>query len=149
MTIESTEAAAALDAMRQSRERLAAAANCPPARHLAFAGILGGLVASQAAPPFATMAIEAVLLVGVALVVLWDRRRTGMFINGYRAGRTRLVTFGMLGFALVVLALTTWLKIEQHMIWAPVVGGLVVAAAAYYGSAAWQRIYLRELRETP
>jgi len=149
MTIESTEAAAALAAMRQSRERLAAAANCPPARHLAFAGILGGLVASQAAPPFATMAIEAVLLVCVALVVLWDRRRTGMFINGYRAGRTRLVTFGMLAFALVVLALTTWLKETWGLVWAPIVGGVVVAAAAYYGSAAWQRIYLRELRETP
>jgi DMSO/TMAO reductase YedYZ heme-binding membrane subunit len=149
MTIESTEAAAALAAMRESRERLAAAADCPPARHLAFAGVLGGLVASQAAPPFATMAIEALLFAGVGLIVLWDRRRTGMFINGYRAGRTRMVTFGLLAFALVVMALTAWLKFERNMIWAPIVGGLVVAAAAYYGSIAWQRVYLRELRETP
>ena len=52
MSTQADEATAALSAMQASREKLAeaAAANCPPARHLAFAGLMGGLVACQAAP---------------------------------------------------------------------------------------------------
>jgi len=149
MTVESTEAAAALAAMRESRERLAAAANCPPERHLAFAAILGGYVASSAAPPIPQMVIEGLLLAGVGLVILWDRRRTGMFINGYRAGRTRMITVGLLAFAIVAWLVGYWMRNEHGLVWAPIVLGLVIAAVAYIGSVAWQRVYLRELRETP
>ena len=40
--------------------------------------------------------VMAAVLCAVALVVRWDRRRTGMFVNGYRAGRTRVVTVALL-----------------------------------------------------
>ena len=149
MTLDANEAANALEAMRASRERLAAAANCPPARHLAFAAVLGGMVAAQAAPPMFAIVMEALLMVGVALIVAWDRKRTGMFINGYRAGRTLALTYGLLFFAIAVLALVMWLKLERGFHWAPLAGGAVVAIVAYVASTVWQRIYLRELRETP
>lgn len=149
MSTTNEEAAAALEAMRESRARLAAAANCPPERHLAFAGLLGALVASQAASPFFTLGIEGLVFIGIALVVLWDRRRTGMFINGYRAGRTQRVTFSLLAFALICLGLGIWLKLAYGLVWAPVALGVVVAIVAYVGSSVWQRIYLRELAETP
>ena len=149
MTIEADQAAAALEAMRASRERLAAAANCPPARHLAFAGLMGAMVASQAAPPMATIAIEALLLVGVGLLLAWDRRRTGMFINGYRVGRTQPVTLSLLLFALAMLAVGIWLKAENGLVWAPLACGLVVAVVSYVASAFWQRIYRHELQELP
>ena len=148
MSSQADEAAAALSAMQASRDNLAAiaAASCPPARHLAFAGLMGGMVASQAAPGSLVMVCEALLLVGVALVVMWDRRRTGMFINGYRAGPTRPITFGMLGFTLATLALCDWLMFSRGVAWAPLAGGVVVAVVGYFGSALWQRIYLRDLR---
>ena len=115
MSSQADEAAAALSAMQASRDNLAAiaAASCPPARHLAFAGLMGGMVASQAAPGSLVMVCEALLLVGVALVVMWDRRRTGMFINGYRAGPTRPLTLSLLAFTLSTLALCDWLKFER------------------------------------
>ena len=143
------EAAAALAAMRESRERLAQAVDCPPQRHLAFAGLLGTLVAAQAAPPLIGIAIEMLVLVGILAVIAWDRRRTGMFINGYRAGATRFVTFALLAFALTSLCLGIWLKEDEHVAWAPLALGALVAVVAYYASALWQRIYLRELRRTP
>jgi hypothetical protein len=149
MSIPADEAAAALSAMRTSRENLAAAATCPPLRHLVFAGLMGGLVASQAAPVVATIAIEVAIMAGVAAVVAWDRRRTGMFINGYRAGPTRPLTFALLIFALGALALCDWLKLARGVAWAPLAGGVVVAAVAYAASTVWQRIYLRELRAAP
>ena len=140
------DAAAALMAMQASREKLAAAVTCPPERHLAFAVLIGGIVAAQAAPGFGAIVIEAVMLLGVALIVAWDRRRTGMFINGYRAGPTRPVTFGLLGFTLVALALCDWLKLGEGVAWAPLAGGAVVAVVGYFASSIWQGIYLRELR---
>ena len=146
MSIQADEAAAALSAMQESRERLAAAANCPPARHLAFAGLMGAMVAAQGAPDPLNLGLDAVLVIGVALVIMWDRRRTGMFINGYRAGPTRPVTFGLLGFALATLALCDWLMFARGVGWAPLVGGVVVAVVAYFASSIWQRIYLRDLR---
>jgi len=146
--LKADEAAAALSAMQASRESLAKAAamSCPPERHLAFAGLMGGLVASQAADGVVVVVLEALLICGVALVVMWDRRRTGMFINGYRAGPTRPITFALLAFTLSTLALCDWLKLGQGVGWAPLVGGVVVAVVGYFASSIWQSIYLRDLR---
>jgi hypothetical protein len=149
MSSQADEATVALAAMQESRERLAAAANCPPARHLAFAGLMGGLVAAQGAPEPLNFTFDALMLVGVALVIMWDRRRTGMFINGYRAGPTRPVTFGLLAFTLATMGLCDWLMFFRGVAWAPFAGGAVVAVVAYVGSSVWQGIYLRELRAAP
>jgi hypothetical protein len=144
-----SEAAEALAALQTSRERLAAAASCPPERHLAFAVIMGSLVACQAAPPLWTIGIEVLLIGAGVLVFLWDRRRTGMFINGYRAGRTRPLTFLLLGVTIIFLTLGIWLKHGLGLTWGPIACGLAVAVFSYGLSAAWQRIYKRELQETP
>lgn len=149
MSLNPTDAAQSLEAMRQSREKLAAAADCPPERHLAFALALGALVACQAAPVWGVFTVEAIVLAGIPLVILWDRRRTGMFINGYRNGRTRPLTFAMLAFALALGALGVWLKLSRGVWWAPLPCGAVVAAGAWWASARWMRIYRRELSETP
>jgi hypothetical protein len=147
--MESNEAAAALAAMQDSRDRLAKAADCPPERHLVFALLLGGVVAAQAAPPMGTMLIEGLLGLAVFLVIAWDRKRTGMFINGYRAGRTRPLTFALLAVTLAIGGVGVWLKVSLGLVWAPVVCGGVVAVVAFLMSAAWQRIYRRELRDMP
>lgn len=147
--MESNEAAAALAAMQDSRDRLAKAADCPPERHMVFALMMGGVVAAQAAKPPVNLIIEALLGLSVFLVIAWDRRRTGMFINGYRAGRTRPLTFAMLAVFMVFYAVGVWLKEAYGLAWAPVACGVVVAVIAFLMSAVWQRIYRRELRDTP
>jgi uncharacterized iron-regulated membrane protein len=135
--------------MRESRARLAAAADCPPARHLIFGLLMGGLVACQAAPPVWTLLCEAVLMVGLALVYLWDRRRKGMFINGYRAGRTRAVTALILLVTLGLGALGVWLKHGLGLAWGPLACGAAAAVIDTFGSMLWQRVYVRELEQTP
>jgi hypothetical protein len=145
MQPSSAEAAEALSAMRASQARLALAADCPPARHLAFAGLMGGIIATPALPfPYAILA-EGVLLLGVGLVVRWDRRRTGMFINGYRAGRTRPLTFLMLAVVLVLYMTGFWLVRERGIWWAPLATGAIAAGAGYYMSILWQRVFRREM----
>lgn len=149
MTPSSGDAKSALEAMRASRERLAAAAECPPARHLAFAGLMGGYVASSAAPQHVALVIEGLLLVGVALIFAWDRRRMGVFVNGYRAGRTRTLTYAILIFTLASWGLGYWLSYERGLAWAPLALGVVAAVVAWFASRAWARIFHRELIETP
>ena len=145
MQPSSAEAAEALSAMRASQARLALAAGCPPARHLAFAGLMGGIIATPALPfPYAILA-EGVLLLGVGLVVRWDRRRTGMFINGYRAGRTRPLTFLMLAVVLVLYMTGFWLARDRGIWWAPLATGAIAAGASYYMSILWQRVFRREM----
>lgn len=139
------EAAEALAAMQASRARLAAAAECPPQRHLAFAAVMGGLIATPALPtPFPLLA-EGVLLLAIALIVRWDRRRTGMFINGYRAGRTRPLTFLLLATMLVLYIAGLWLLRERGLYWAPLAAGVIGAIVGYWTSVVWMRVYRDEM----
>jgi hypothetical protein len=145
MQPSSTEAAEALAAMRASQARLVAAAECPPQRHLAFAAVMGGLVATPALPTTYALLAEAVLLVCIVLIVRWDRRRTGMFINGYRVGRTRPLTFLLLAMMLALYATGMWLSLDRGMRWAPLVTGSIAAVIGYYKSVVWMRVFRREM----
>jgi hypothetical protein len=145
MQPSSVEAAEALAAMRASQARLALAANCPPQRHFAFAVLLGGLVATPALRPFYALLAEGVLLIGIAVLVRWDRRRTGMFINGYRAGRTRPLTFLLLAVVLALYAAGFWLSRGRGLWWGPLATGAVAAAIAFQASVVWKRIFRREM----
>ena len=145
MQPSSTEAAEALAAMRASQARLAQAADCPPERHLAFAALMGGIIATPALPfPYALLA-EGVLLLGVGLVIRWDRRRTGMFISGYRAGRTRPLTFLLVAAVAALYMAGVWLVRDRGIWWGPLVTGAVAAGLGYYASVVWQRIFRREM----
>ena len=145
MQPSSNEAAEALAAMRASQARLAQAADCPPERHLAFAILMAGIVATPALPsPYALLA-EGVLLLGVGLVVRWDRRRTGMFINGYRAGRTRPLALLLAAVFLALYGTGVWLVHDRGLWWGPLLTGAVTAPLGYYGSVAWQRLFRREM----
>lgn len=145
MQPSSTEAAEALAAMRASQVRLAQAADCPPERHLAFAALMGGIIATPVLPfPYAILA-EGLLLLGIGLVIRWDRRRTGMFINGYRAGRTRPLTFLLVAVIVVLYMAGVWLARDRGIWWAPLVTGAIAAGVGYYFSTVWQRIFRREM----
>ena len=145
MDHNSANAAEALAFIEQSRLRLAAASDVPPIRHAAFAALMGGMVASTAVPFPLRFAMIAGLFAAIAWIVRWDRRRMGMFINGYRAGRTRRVTAVMLLVILPIHMLGVWLAADRGVTWAPLPLALVAAAIAYAGSLLWCRVFRREL----
>ena len=142
---DSTEAADALSAMRDTQARLAKAAACPPERHWAFAGLMGVYVAAPAAPTWAMLGLEALMLVAVAFIIRWDRRRTGMFVNSYRRGRTRPVILVLLLAMISLYATGYWLAKARGVFWAPLALAPVGMVGAYYGSIWWQRVFTREL----
>ena len=145
MDHNSDTAAEALAFIEQSRLRLAAASDVPPARHAAFAALMGTLVASTAAPFPLRMALLAGLFAAMAWIIRWNRRRMGMFINGYRAGKTRWITAAMLLVILPIHMLGVWLATDRGLHWAPLALGLFAAAIAYAGSVWWCRVFRREL----
>lgn len=144
MTISPEEASATLADINVSKQRLAAAAECPPQRHLAFGLLMGALISLPGFPIAMVFVLEALILVGLLVVIRWDKRRTGLFINGYRRGKTRPITFVMLGTMVALAFISIWLK-SGGIDWAPFAVGGVGAGIAYAFSVQWQRVFRREL----
>ncbi len=144
MTISPEEASATLASINASKRRLAAVAECPPQRHLAFALLMGTLISVPGVPITVAFVLEALIVVGVVLVIRWDKRRTGMFINGYRRGRTRPLVAILLGTMIALVIAGILLKVAG-IAWAPFAMGAVGVGVAYAFSVQWQKIFLREL----
>jgi hypothetical protein len=148
--MDSNEAAAALAGVSGAQARLADQVGTrSPGRHAAFGLVMTLLVGGLALPlPLQT----ATMVVAMALVVLilrYDRRRYGVFINGYRRGRT---------LPLTLLLLVGMLALMLGEIYARGQGlgdgvKIALAGAAFLfataGSVAWKRIFLEELNGAP
>ncbi len=145
MTDFEDQARAALAAKSDTQRQLAAAAQCPPSRHAAFGLLMWTIIASQAFAQPVKFALLGLMFVAMILIVRWDRRRTGMFINGYRRGKTRIVTFAILAVELGLLALASHRVIGFHDRTAPLLLGVVGAALGWIGSVIWQRVFVTEL----
>jgi hypothetical protein len=78
-----------------------------------------------------------------------DRARKGVWLNGYRAGATRKVTFGLLGVFLVIYTASVAAKWGLHLAWAPLLGGAVMVPVGYLASRAWSRTYGAEMERAP
>ena len=138
------EARAALDAKQAAEWQVARAAECPPWRHAVFALLMAALVATTALPLSLRLGAMLLILIGVALIVQSDRRRTGMFVNGYRRGKTRIVAFAMLAMILPLYAYSARAGLAGATTTA-----LLLAVPAFVislvGSVAWQRVFVQEL----
>lgn len=145
MTTTAEEAIAALDAKKSAEQQLAAAALCPPWRHAVFGLLMGALVATPAFAFPIRMSILAGLIPVVALIVRSDRKRMGMFINGYRRGRTRIVALAMLAIVLGLYAVSVHRGLGLGDTVTPLLLGVAAAISGTIGSIIWQRVFVREL----
>jgi hypothetical protein len=143
--MHSFEASSALDAKRQAEAQIARAANCPPWRHAVFGLMMGAFVASPAFDFPIRMAIIVAMLCAIPLIIQSDRKRMGMFINGYRRGKTRLVTFPMLAVMLGLYTLSLYSNDDGHNPLTPLLLGVVALVAGILGSLLWQRVFVREM----
>ena len=143
--MQSAEAARSLDAVHSSRARLADKPT-PASRHLAFAALFAGLVAAPAAPTGLRFPAITLLIIVALAIKQWDMRRTGMFINGYRRGRTRRVAAVLLVFFVPLYVLSAWLA-DNGVRWAALPLAAVAGVAAYLCSIWWCRVFAREMRD--
>lgn len=143
--MEHSEALSALAAKHQAEAQIAKAARCPPWRHAVFGLLMGALVATPAFGFAVRSAILVVILCCVALVIQSDRRRMGMFINGYRRGKTRVVAIATLLVELSLYGLSVYYGLALNIHSTPLFLGLAAIPIGIVGSIIWQRVFAREL----
>lgn len=143
--MDRNDALAALGAGDGAKAALARAADCPPWRHAAFGGTMGMIILSGGLKPPLSFVLLALSFASIAAIVVADRRRMGMFINGYRKGATRPLTFVLLG-VMVVIAWAEFHAREAGLSIATRIAlALLAAAIATAMSVAWQRTFRREM----
>ncbi len=145
MSYSKEEALLAIAAKDKVEQNLASLPLCPPSRHAAFAVIMAALVAVPALPLYLRFIALALIFISIFLIVQWDKRRLGVFINGYRRGKTRMVAFPMLVIILGLYFGSNYVSFSHRQ---PVII-LALAAVAfligYLGSTLWQRVFVSEL----
>ena len=145
--MDRNEAAAALAGVDTAHERLAQQlGTCPPWRHAAFGLVMAILVGSPSLEmPLQMFGLPVAMALLVAILV-YDRRRFGVFINGYRRGATLPLTLLIAGTMGVLLVTSIHAREAGMSPWTKAGIAAVAFAIATGVSVVWQRIYLRELR---
>lgn len=129
------------DANRQMAERAR-----PPVWYHAALGLLsGGLLAVQELPVAWVFGYDVAALAGIALLVTAYCKHTGMWISGFRAGRTRWVAVGAAATFVAISLLCVWLRRDMGVEGACAVGGAVVAALVTLTGHLWMKAYRRDL----
>lgn len=135
---------AEVDAARTDMARRAVA---PVWYHPALGLLIGGLVAVQGQSLWIIGPYYAVFLLGLMGLVHAYRAHTGVWINGYRKGRTMVVAVGLAALVTTIMLGSAWLSRERGLAVAPVIGGLLVALLTTGGGFVWEMAYRRDLRD--
>jgi hypothetical protein len=144
-TISPAEAHEALAAVDATRMELAAVANCPPWRHAAFGAVMGLLIGGAGFPTPVQTATLVLAMGGVAAIAANDRKRYGMFVNGFRRGATLPLTVLLMLAMLALLVTQIRLREEGVAAWVPLALGLAAFAVGTGSSVVWSRIFRREM----
>jgi len=126
---------------------LARRARAPVWYHPALGLLMGAVVAVQGQAVPLMLAVYAVFVVGLLLLVKAYKRRTGLWVSGYRAGRTRWVAVGLAVAAALAVLGSALLVRERGLVAAPFVLGAVIAAIVTAGGFAWEVAFRRDLRD--
>lgn len=143
--ISEAEGLQALDEIAAANRQMADRVKPPGWYNWSLSLGLGGLLAVQEFPVVVVFAYEALFLVGLAVLVTAYRRRSGVWIPGYRAGRTRWVAFGGAAVYGAVMLISVYLKRDLHLDGACLVGGVILAGLARAHCYIWEKAYRRDL----
>lgn len=138
------EAAEALAAMRRARVRANTIRRLPFAYHFGFGAMMAGFIVAVNLPTWAFgFAMAGLTLVGV-LLYHWQRRATGRWINGYRAGQTLPLTILVVAVLVGLLLTSNPAGAPSFNLFTPVQGALLAFVIGTAFDWLWVRIYDRE-----
>ncbi|RDC60706.1 hypothetical protein HME9302_01921 [Alteripontixanthobacter maritimus] len=139
------QASAALAGVRQANHRLAERTRWPLGRHAAF-GLAESLLVFGLSLPTSYLALFAVLaMITVLLVIRSDKRTHGMFVSGFKGGRTTIVLLGTTALV-VCCAILSWMsRGDPFPALIPVLATAICFLGCTLGSYAWQGVYNDEL----
>jgi len=142
------EAREALGAMQGATTKFGETFDCPPWRHAVFGAVMASLVFSVSLPQPWQVAVYVLTMASLVIIVRSDRRRNGVFVNGWRRGRTLPFTILVMLFMLGMVALSVS---GRHAPFPPLRAMIAALAAFACGTAmsvVWQRIYRAELSKS-
>lgn len=143
--MQKDEALDALETMRATQAKLASLGDCPPWRHAAFGGVMSLMILGAGFSLPLQIGLLVLSMGAMVLIVRSDRRRYGVFVNGYRKGATLPLTIVLLVVMLGLLVVQIVLKARGAPIWVP----FAIAALAFVlgvgASLWWNRIFKREM----
>lgn len=137
----------ALASIRATRASVAPAMSYPVAYDLAYGAVCGLLVAGQGMPQPWSLLVLPVALGGLAVMVMWWRRKFGWWVSGYSPKRARWAAFGLLAVFLCLIGLSLYGRFVGPW-WLFMVSGALGFIAAIVGSRVWLAVWRRELAET-
>jgi hypothetical protein len=140
------EAQAALDSMAEAQRELAhGGPQYPLWRHAAFAAVMAALVLGQGFGQPWQLLLLVFPMAAVAWLVADDRKRYGVFVNGYRKGRTLPVTLALVALMLATMGGEIYARFNGLALGVKfgIAGFAFVVALAM--SLWWTRFYDREL----
>lgn len=126
---------------------LAERAKAPVWYHPALGLLMGGLAAVEAAPLIWQYAYFPLFGLGIWLLVRAYIRKTGLWIYGFRAGRTRIVALSLALLCGGLAAMSGWLFHARRVVYAPLLTGAVIAVAATVGGLLWEAAFRADLRD--
>lgn len=136
----------ALALAERTRERMAARATTP-AWYAPLYGLGCGLfVTGGGLPQPLGMGLVAAGGLLVALLYMRWTQSSGLSVNGYRAGATRLIAIALVVALVALLLAGLALREELGLLWAPVACGLAGGLLAAFASAAWDRAWRAQIR---
>lgn len=148
MTTTRGDALDALSTVQATRAELAQSVSCPPWRHALFGAIAGVYVSAPAAGYPGMLYVWVGVMVAIALIVRADRRRMGVFINGYRRGKTLPHTISLVVGLIGLCMVGVWFSEERGLHWVPLAFGAAAVPLAMIASVWWQRTFQREMGMT-
>jgi hypothetical protein len=143
--ITEAEGLEALNQIAAANREMAERAKAPGWYHWALGALIGGMAAVQEAPGLWMVAYYPVFMAGVVLLVRAYKRHTGMWIPGYRAGRTRWVAIGGAALVGVLMIGAVFLKREMGLHGACLAAGLLLAGIVTAQGYLWEAAYRRDL----
>lgn len=143
--MSSSDPQAALDLISDANRKLAQRAKAPGWYHYVLGLLVGGLAAVQAAGVPWNIAYYVVYGLGLWLIVRGYRKHTGMWIPGYRAGRTRWVAFTLAALVggIFLAAVVIDRRTGAHQ--AYLIAGALLAVVTTIGGYVWEAAFRRDL----
>ncbi|ATC26256.1 hypothetical protein EIB18_17925 [Caulobacter vibrioides] len=126
---------------------LAERAKAPVWYHPALGLLIGALIAVQGQPTPILAAVYAACIAGMVVLVRAYKRHTGLWIGGYRAGRTRWVALGLATLTMIGGVIAVWLLRERGLTAAPLIFGAIVAVIVTIGGFVWEAAFRADLRD--
>lgn len=109
---------------------------------------IGGLVLSMALPTPINFLAIALLLFGLIKAMNLYQERYGVWVSGFRPGKTRVISAVLAVLLIVTLLAVSYFRHQQGLIWPAFPAAVIAMSLSYVLARMWMRAYRREIGQS-